>query len=126
MMMVAAVGEQVAGIPGALIAALAFFLPPGLLTFGVGRLWRRLANWPWRLVDPEQGLAPVAIGLAVAGLLTFGRTSVTGWVTGGIALAVFFATIYTKVNPGNPDSLRSGRGRHRAAMICAVRFSDTS
>jgi chromate transporter len=98
MMMVAAIGVRVAGIPGALIAAAAFFLPTGLLTFAVGRLWKRLANWPWR-ASIQSGLAPVAIGLAVAGLLTFGRTSVTGWVTGGIALAVFFATIYTKVNP---------------------------
>ena len=46
MMMVAAIGVRVAGIPGALIAAAAFFLPTGLLTFAVGRLWKRLANWP--------------------------------------------------------------------------------
>lgn len=48
MMMVAAVGEQVSGIPGALIAALAFFVPTGFLTFGVGRLWTKLEHWPWR------------------------------------------------------------------------------
>ncbi|HEY5426362.1 MAG TPA: chromate transporter, partial [Candidatus Tumulicola sp.] len=68
MMMVAAIGVRVAGIPGALIAAVAFFLPTGILTFGVGRLWTRLANWPWR-DSIQKGLAPVAIGLAVAGLL---------------------------------------------------------
>src|SRR5271165_1107531 len=48
MMMVAQVGYLVAGFLGAVAAALAFFVPTGVLTFGVGRLWNRLANWPWR------------------------------------------------------------------------------
>ncbi|MEO6836174.1 MAG: chromate transporter [Candidatus Tumulicola sp.] len=98
MMMVAAVGVRVAGIPGALVAAFAFFLPTGILTFGVGRLWTRLANWPWR-DSIQRGLGPVAIGLAVAGLLSFGRGSITGWATCAVALAVFFATLRTKINP---------------------------
>ena len=48
MMMVASIGEWVAGVPGAVAVLLAFFLPTALLTFGVGRLWIRLATWPWR------------------------------------------------------------------------------
>jgi chromate transporter len=98
MMMVAAVGVRVAGISGAIVAAVAFFLPTGILTFGVGRLWKRLENWPWR-DSIQKGLGPVAIGLAVAGLLTFGRGSITGWVTLAVALVVFYATISTKINP---------------------------
>ena len=98
MMMVAAVGERVAGIPGAALAAIAFFVPTGLLTFGVGRLWTRLANWPWR-ASIQRGLGPVAIGLAVAGLVSFGRGTVTGWITAAVALVVFFATLNTKLNP---------------------------
>jgi chromate transporter len=98
MMMVAAVGERVSGIPGALIAALAFFVPTGLLTFTVGRIWNRLANWPWR-TSIQLGLAPVAIGLAVAGTITFGKGAITGWVTAAVALAMFTATLRTKINP---------------------------
>ena len=98
MMMVAAVGVHVAWIPGAIVAAVAFFLPTGILTFGVGRLWKRLENWPWR-DSIQKGLGPVAIGLAVAGLLTFGRGSITNWVTLVVALLVFFATVRTKINP---------------------------
>ena len=98
MMMVAAIGERVSGLAGALVAALAFFVPTGILTFGVGRLWNKLANWPWR-ASIQKGLAPVAIGLAVAGLITFGRGSITGWVTTAIGLAVFALTIRTKINP---------------------------
>jgi chromate transporter len=98
MMMVAAVGERVSGLPGALIAALAFFVPTGLLTFGVGRVWNRLANWPWR-TSIQLGLAPVAIGLAVAGTITLGKGAVTNWVTAAVALAIFVATLRTKINP---------------------------
>ncbi|MGA8473769.1 MAG: chromate transporter [Candidatus Cybelea sp.] len=98
MMMVAAVGERVSGIPGALIAAFAFFVPTGLLTFGVGRIWNRLANWPWR-TSIQLGLAPVAIGLAVAGTVTLGKGAITNWVTAAVALAVFIGTLRTKVNP---------------------------
>ncbi len=98
MMMVAAVGERVSGLSGAAIAALAFFVPTGLLTFGVGRIWNRLANWPWR-TSIQLGLAPVAIGLAVAGTVTLGKGAITNWVTVGVALAVFIGTLRTKINP---------------------------
>ena len=98
MMMVAEVGQLVRGIPGALVCALAFFVPTGILTFLVGRLWTRLAQWPWR-ASIQKGLAPVAIGLAVAGLITFGKGAVTGWLTLAVGLATFFAIVRTHVNP---------------------------
>lgn len=98
MMMVAAVGERVAGLTGALVAALAFFVPTGILCFAVGRIWNRLANWPWRS-SIQLGLAPVAIGLAVAGTITLGRGAIHGWLTAVIALAIFGATLRTKINP---------------------------
>jgi chromate transporter len=98
MMMVAALGVLTAGIPGAVVAALAFFLPTGILTFAVGRIWKKLSNWPWR-DSIQRGLGPVAIGLAVAGLLTFGRSSIKGPLTLVVALIVFFLTVRTKINP---------------------------
>jgi chromate transporter len=98
MMMVAEVGQLVRGILGALVCALAFFVPTGILTFLVGRLWTRLAQWPWR-ASIQKGLAPVAIGLAVAGLITFGKGAVTGWLTLVVGLATFFAVTRTHVNP---------------------------
>jgi chromate transporter len=98
MMVVAAIGERVAGLPGALVATLAFFVPTGILTFVVGNVWSRLKAWPWR--DSIQfGLAPVAVGLAVAGTITLGKGALTGWTTAAIALVVFFTTIRTKINP---------------------------
>jgi chromate transporter len=98
MMMVAQIGQLVSGFPGALVCALAFFVPTGILTFGIGRLWKKLEHWPWR-ASIQKGLAPVAIGLAVGGLITFGKTSVTGWLTLAIGLATFAAVARTKINP---------------------------
>ena len=98
MMMVATVGELVAGVPGALVAALAFFLPTGVLTLLVGGLWKRLESWPWR-ASIQSGLGTVAIGLAVGGLIVFGKTAVTGWLTLAVAASVFAASIHTRLNP---------------------------
>ncbi len=98
MMMVATIGERVAGIPGALVAAFAFFVPTGILTLVVGGVWKRLANWPWR-ASIQKGLGPVAIGLAVGGLITFGKSSITDWVTLVVGLVVFAASMRTKLNP---------------------------
>ena len=98
MMMVAEVGQLVAGFGGALVAALAFFLPTGVLTFGVGRLWNKLANWPWR-TSIQKGLGPVAIGLAVGGLIIFGKGAITNWITVLLAFATFVAVNRTKINP---------------------------
>jgi chromate transporter len=98
MMMVAQIGELVAGLLGALVAALAFFVPTGILTFAIGRIWNRLAHWPWRDAI-QKGLGPVAIGMAVAGLITFGKGAIHGWLTFAVALAVFGANIRTRINP---------------------------
>jgi chromate transporter len=98
MMVVAAYGVKVAGFAGALTATLAFFIPTGILTFIVGKVWNRLAKWPWRQ-SIQFGLAPVAVGLAVAGTITFGKGAITGWITGIIGLAVYVATFKTKINP---------------------------
>jgi chromate transporter len=98
MMMVAEIGQLVSGFAGALACALAFFVPTGILTFLVGRLWTKLEHWPWR-ASIQKGLGPVAIGLAVGGLITFGKGAITGWITLLVGVATFFAVVNTKVNP---------------------------
>lgn len=98
MMMVAEVGQLVSGPFGALVCALAFFVPTGILTFLVGRLWKRLVHWPWR-DSIQKGLGPVAIGLAVAGLITFGKGAITGWLTLAVGFLTFAAVVRTRINP---------------------------
>jgi chromate transporter len=91
MMMIVSIGAWAAGIPGAVVVLLAFFGPTALLAFVIGRLWTRLARWPWR-ASIQRGLAPVSIGLLLAGCLTMAKGAVTGAVTVIIAVVVFSDT----------------------------------
>jgi chromate transporter len=108
MMMVVSIGERVAGSLGALVVFMAFFLPTAVLTFAVGRLWNRLEGWPWRDAI-QRGLAPVAIGLFMAGSITMGKGVITDilalggvavWTAVAIAVSVFVTLIVThRINP---------------------------
>jgi chromate transporter len=108
--MVAAIGERVAGFTGALVVVLAFYAPTGLFALIVGRVWIRLANWPWR-TSIQNGLAPTALGLMLAGLLTFGQTALRlgharitfgvglNWIAVAMAVFVLVMMLRTKINP---------------------------
>ncbi len=98
MMMIAGIGEWVAGPVGALAATLAFFLPTGLLTLWVGRIWEHLAGWPWR-ASIQRALSAVSIGLLLAGVFAIAKAAVAGWTGAAIAIAVFAILMVTHMNP---------------------------
>lgn len=98
MMMIVVIGEWVAGLPGAVVVLIAFFLPTALLAFFIGRLWTRLEKWPWR-ASIQRGLAPVSIGLLLAGALTMAKGAVTGWVTAAVAVIVLAILLRSRINP---------------------------
>jgi chromate transporter len=101
MMMVASIGAVVAGVPGALVALVAFFLPTGLLTFAVGRVWRHLSRWPWRSAV-QNGLGSVSVGLVLAGCIIMSRGAVTDVLYAVLAITVFLLLFYTRINPAYP------------------------
>lgn len=98
MMMIAGIGQWVAGPVGALVVVLAFFLPTGILTLFVGRLWNRLEGWPWR-ESIRRGLAPVSIGLLLSGAYSIGKGTVTGWDTAMITAVVLGILMTARINP---------------------------
>jgi chromate transporter len=98
MMMIVAIGQWVAGLSGAVVVLIAFFLPTALLAFFIGRLWNRLDKWPWR-TSIQRGLAPVSIGLLLAGSLTMAKGAVTGWITASVAVAVLVILLRSRINP---------------------------
>ncbi|HVP50175.1 MAG TPA: chromate transporter [Candidatus Bathyarchaeia archaeon] len=107
MMMIVSIGDwavweaansMTLGILGGLVVIAAFFGPTALLALVVGRAWNKLEQWPWRQ-SIQQGLAPVSVGLLLAGTLSMAKTAVTGWTTGGIALAVLLIMMWRKINP---------------------------
>ncbi|OZA78578.1 MAG: hypothetical protein B7X76_10045 [Azorhizobium sp. 39-67-5] len=98
MMMIAGIGQWVAGPMGALVVVLAFFLPTGILALYVGRLWKRLDHWPWR-DSIQRGLAPVSIGLLLAGAISIGKGTITGWNSAMITASVCGIILATRMNP---------------------------
>jgi chromate transporter len=98
MMMVTAIGERVAGVLGALVVVIAFFMPTGLITFGVGRLWVKLEGWPWRDAI-QHGLAPVSVGLILAGSISMAKEVLADGLAIAIAAAVLGLLLRTRINP---------------------------
>ena len=98
MMMIVSIGKWVAGFLGAVVVLVAFFGPTACLAFYVGRLWKRLEQWPWR-TSIQKGLAPVSIGLLLAGCFTLAKGSIFGLETAAIAVAVLLILLVYKINP---------------------------
>ncbi len=74
MSMVALIGLLTAGLPGAIVVLVAFFLPASLLTYVVSNIWDRFDGVPWR--DAVQaGMAPITIGLMLGGVYAVGKTA---------------------------------------------------
>jgi chromate transporter len=98
MMMIVSIGEWAGGALGAVAVLVAFFGPTALLTFLIGRLWKKLEAWPWR-TSIQRGLAPVSIGLLLAGCFTMAKGAIFGLETAAIAVGVLLILLQFKVNP---------------------------
>ena len=84
------IGWQVAGLPGALVATVALYLPSSLLVFGAARLWGRWRGSVWHSAI-ERGLSPIAAGLILAGGIAVLRVSPGGpavWAAAGLSTAL--------------------------------------
>ena len=98
MMMIVPIGDWAGGILGAILVVLAFFGPTGFLTFFTGRIWKRLETWPWRK-SIQRGLAPVSIGLLLAGAFSIAKGAIFGLETAAIAVGVLLILLRYKINP---------------------------
>lgn len=98
MMMIVVIGQWAGGFVGAMLTVLAFFGPTALLTFAVAKGWRKLEKWPWRR-SIQRGLAPVSIGLLLAGCFTMARGAITGLETGAFAVSTLLILLQYKINP---------------------------
>jgi chromate transporter len=88
-MLAALIGWKAAGIAGAVVATVAFYLPSAALVFAAARVWGRWRGSTWH--NPiERGMAPVAAGLFLSGGLAVLQASPGG-------PAVWIAAIVTTV-----------------------------
>lgn len=98
MMMIVVIGQWAGGFLGAVATIVAFFGPTALLAFVVAKGWRKLEKWPWRK-SIQEGLAPVSIGLLLAGCFTMAKGAITGVETGALAVGTLLILLQYKINP---------------------------
>lgn len=98
MLMVLVIGYQLAGLLGAGIVLLSFFLPSSVLCFYIGRLWNRFGENPWRR-SIQNALEPISIGLMASGVYAVAKASIVGGITAALALVSFYLILKTKINP---------------------------
>lgn len=97
-LLVALIGWDVAGLPGALVAATAIFLPSSVLLYGLARIWARYRGRPWQAAV-ERGLAPIAAGLILAASLTLAEAAQGGWLAWAVALGSTVVLTVTRLSP---------------------------
>jgi len=97
-LMFALFGWKVAGIFGALAAALAIIVPAGTLAFIVGGIWHRFRNARWRRAV-QAGLAPITIGLVFSSGFVLCVAADHNWVTFAITAATAILALTSEINP---------------------------
>ena len=103
---VALIGYEVSGVAGLLAVLVAFFFPASLLCYFASKLWDSAEGSPWRDAV-QRGMAPIVIGLMLAGCYALGKTAsynpAKDWdvnlLTLGIGAAVAVILSVTRINP---------------------------
>jgi chromate transporter len=97
-LMMSFIGWKVGGLPTAIAGGLAILAPSSIACFVVFRLWERFRHTAWQSAV-RRGLAPVTIGLVVAGGYVIAFAGDVGWVSGVVTVAAAGALLLTRVNP---------------------------
>ena len=85
-MLTTIIGWRLAGLPGALVATLALYIPCSVLCFVAARTWSRYRGSRWHSAI-ENGLRPIAAGLMISGGVMILRVEESGPLAWGMALA---------------------------------------
>jgi chromate transporter len=97
-LMMSFIGLKVGGIAGAIASALATFGPPCAMYYVSYRLWDRFRDMPWQRIV-RRALAPLTIGLVIAGGYVMARTGDVGWPSVAITAAAVALMLRTRINP---------------------------
>ena len=98
-MLAALIGWKAAGIGGAAVATIAFYVPSAALVLAVARLWGRWRGSVWHTAV-ERGMAPVAAGLFLSGGIAVLRASPGGPAVWVAAIATMLALLrWPKLHP---------------------------
>jgi chromate transporter len=94
----ALIGYAVAGVTGAIVAALAMFLPAAAIVFALAHLWDRFHDHPYRAIF-ARAMVPIVLGLSWVGTIILARGAIDGPVTVAIALGATAVMLASKVSP---------------------------
>lgn len=95
---VALIGNHVAGLAGAAVAITAMVVPTCVLAYFVARTWDRFKDARWR-VAVQQGFVPVSLGLIAASAAVLARAADHNVYAALITLATAATAFWTRVNP---------------------------
>jgi chromate transporter len=97
-MLASAIGWEVRGTAGLVVATIAILLPSSIGALLAGRLLRRSGDQPWlgRTID---ALVPLALGLMLASGVTAARTAGGGAAGLVISAAAAAAILFARINP---------------------------
>jgi len=97
-LMMSYIGWKVAGFPGAIASAGATFGPPCAMYFTGYRLWDRFREARWQRMV-RAGIAPLTIGLVIAGGAVMARTTDASWQSVAVTAAAAALLLGTRINP---------------------------
>ena len=97
-LMTSFIGWKIGGLPTAIASALATFGPSCAVAFTAFRFWDRFRDTSWQRTV-RRGLAPVTIGLVIAGGYVMARAGEAGWPSIAVTAAAAVLLLATRVNP---------------------------
>ena len=97
-LLVTVIGQRVAGIPGAVVATVATYLPPCIAMYIAARFLPALQASRGRRII-EGGLAPLAVGLNYAAGIALARGTDNGWQELAITALATLALSTTRLHP---------------------------
>jgi chromate transporter len=97
-LMMSYIGWKVAGFPGAIASAFATFGPPCTMYYSGYRLWDRFREARWQRIT-RAGIAPLTIGLIIAGGTVMARTADANRQSAAVTGAAAGLLLATRVNP---------------------------
>jgi chromate transporter len=97
-LMMSFIGWKVGGAPGAIVSAVATLGPACVMYFAAHQLWDRFRDAAWQMIV-RRGLAPLTIGLVIAGGTVMARAGDAGWQGVALTIAAAGLMIRTRINP---------------------------
>ena len=97
-LMMSFIGWHVGGLPVAIASALVTFGPSCALSYMAFHFWDRFREMAWQQ-RVRRGLAPVTIGLVIAGGYVMARVEDSGWASLAVTAAAIALMLMTRINP---------------------------